>query len=114
MFGDPQGMAFFLPNGRLGATSELLVRKALNHAINKDAIIKTVYYNVHTPAYSPLAASSFGFNPNLKDLYPYDVNKAKQLLEQAGWTVGIGGVRQKGGQEMALSCVTSFRTTAES
>lgn len=111
---EPQGTSWFIRlNTRVAPTSDILVRRALNHAINKDAIIKTVYYGVHTPAYGPVTSSTFGFNPNLKDMYPYDVNRAKQLLDQAGWTAGPGGVRQKSGQEMVLTYHTSFRTTAE-
>jgi peptide/nickel transport system substrate-binding protein len=114
VIGEPQGLTWMiLLNTRLAPTNDPLVRKALNHAINKEEIIKTVYFSVHTPAYSPLSASSFGHNPELKDMYPHDLNRARQLLDQAGWTMGPSGVRQKGGQDLALSYVSTFKDVGE-
>ena len=111
---EPQGQAYVIRlNTKLAPTNEVLVRRALNHAINKEEIIKTVYFNVHVPAYSTLSTSTFGYDAKLKELYPYDVNRAKQLLDQAGWTVGPSGVRQKGGQELALSYISTFKDVAE-
>ncbi|MGH2587362.1 MAG: ABC transporter substrate-binding protein [Dehalococcoidia bacterium] len=111
---EPQGLSWLLRlNTRVPPTNDVRVRQALNYAINKQAIIKTVYYDVHKPASSPLSSSSFGYNPNLQEMYPHDPNRAKQLLDQAGWTAGSGGTRAKDGQELTLSYHTTFRSTAE-
>ena len=34
--------------------------------------------------------------------YPFDQNKAKQLLDEAGWKAGADGIREKGGQKLSL------------
>jgi peptide/nickel transport system substrate-binding protein len=59
------------------------VRQAINHAINRDAIVKTVFLGVGTPAY--------GYLPPLlpealedKEAHKYDVALAKKLLQESG------------------------------
>ncbi len=59
------------------------VRKALNKAINKQAIIDAVFQDAGTVAVAPLPPTSWGFNPNLVD-HPYDPEAAKAELEAAG------------------------------
>lgn len=61
-----------------------LVRQALAHAIDRDAIIKTVYFGLATPVQSPI----FNKRPEYDSTIPiikYDIEKAKALLKQAGW-----------------------------
>lgn len=60
------------------------VRKALNYAVNKDLIIKNVLFNAAVPMDAPMASSLFGYCK--VGSYPYDPNKAKQLLAAAGAT----------------------------
>ena len=73
-------------------TDDLRVRQALNYAIDKDAIIKSILQGYASPIASMQSSKSFGYNPNLKS-YPYDPAKAKALLTAAGvkpgTTIGI-------------------------
>jgi len=110
----PQGTSYLLYlNTRRPPTDDINVRKAIEHAIDKDAIIKTVYFGIHQAAFSPITSSTFGWDSSLKSLYPHDNAKAGQLLDQAGWTMGPSGVRQKSGQELLLSMLTSFKDLPE-
>ncbi|MBP7000290.1 ABC transporter substrate-binding protein [Amaricoccus sp.] len=59
------------------------VRKALNMAINKHAIIEAVFQGVGTAAVAPLPPTSWGFNDALTD-DPYDPEASKAALEAAG------------------------------
>jgi dipeptide transport system substrate-binding protein len=59
------------------------VRKALNKAINKQAIIDAVFQGTAIPAVAPLPPTSWGFNANLTD-DPYDPEAAEAELEAAG------------------------------
>ncbi|MCA1553949.1 MAG: ABC transporter substrate-binding protein, partial [Chloroflexi bacterium] len=83
-------------------TDDVKVRQAINYAIDKDAIVNTIYKGTGAKAIAPLTAAMLD-DPSLRAYYPYDVNKAKQLLEQAGWnTLGSDGIRTKGGQRLEI------------
>ena len=59
------------------------VRLALTHAIDKAAIIKDVYLGSGQPAKNLIPPTMWSYNSNIKD-WPYDVEKAKALLKEAG------------------------------
>ncbi|SFP61667.1 ABC transporter substrate-binding protein [Tranquillimonas alkanivorans] len=59
------------------------VRKALNMAIDKQAIIDVVFQGAGTAAKNPLPPTIWGYNEQIKD-DPYDPDQARQLLEEAG------------------------------
>ncbi len=67
-----------------------LVRQALNHAVDKQAIIDAVYFGIGKPSYGPMSQVIFGFDPALKkEPYPFDPKKAKELLTKAGFPNGF-------------------------
>ena len=61
------------------------VRQALNYAVDKDAINKSLSrsHGLAVPMTSPLPEAQWGFDPSLKG-YSYDPDKAKSLLAEAG------------------------------
>jgi peptide/nickel transport system substrate-binding protein len=65
-----------------------LVRQALNHAVDKQAIIDAFYGGKAEVAKNPLPPSVEGYNDAIKD-YPFDLEKAKQLLAEAGYPDGF-------------------------
>ncbi|MBI5879741.1 MAG: hypothetical protein HZB53_19015 [Chloroflexi bacterium] len=96
-------------NVTLPPTDDLKVRQAINYGVDKDAIVNSIYKGIGTKAYAPLTMAMLD-DPALRAFYPYDVNKAKQLLDQAGWnTVGADGIRTKGGKrlEVVLNSIDS-------
>ncbi|UBV44686.1 ABC transporter substrate-binding protein (plasmid) [Deinococcus taeanensis] len=66
-----------------GPTSDVRVRRALNHAVDTNAIIKSILQGYASPIASLQSSQSFGYDPALKS-YPYDPVKAKALLAEAG------------------------------
>ncbi|SAL30802.1 ABC transporter [Caballeronia cordobensis] len=64
------------------------VRRALDMAIDKQAIIKTVYEGAATVATNPMPPSQWSYNKALKDA-PHDPAKAKELLKEAGFPNGF-------------------------
>ncbi|MBF9233622.1 ABC transporter substrate-binding protein [Microvirga alba] len=70
-------------NTRDGITKDLNVRKALNMAVDREAIIKAVLLGHAKPIASFQSELSFGYDPNLKPV-PFDLAKAKQMLQAAG------------------------------
>ena len=59
------------------------VRKALNMAINKQAIVDAVYQGMGQVAKNPIPPNMWGYNDKVVD-FPYDPEAAKKLLDQAG------------------------------
>jgi peptide/nickel transport system substrate-binding protein len=63
------------------------VRQALNHVVDKKAIIKAFYSDLAIPAINPMPPSILGYNDKVQD-YPYDLEKAKALMAEAGYPNG--------------------------
>ncbi|HEV7252902.1 MAG TPA: ABC transporter substrate-binding protein [Mesorhizobium sp.] len=61
------------------------VRKALNMAINKQAIVDAVFQGQATPAKAPIPPTMWSYNDQLQD-DPYDPDAARKMLEEAGVT----------------------------
>ena len=74
-------------NTKNGITKDVNVRKALIMGVDREAIIKAVLLGHAKPIASFQADLSFGHDPNLKPL-PFDLAKAKQMLQQAGVHAG--------------------------
>jgi peptide/nickel transport system substrate-binding protein len=77
-----------LKDGTKNPLNDVRVRQALNYATDKQALIQVVAYGTGTPEQSFMPMSTplaYGTGP----LYPYDPNKAKQLLAEAGWDKGF-------------------------
>ena len=64
------------------------VRQALNYAVDKDAINKTLYQGLAVQLTAPLPSSQWGWDDSLKG-YGYDPEKAKKLLADAGYPNGF-------------------------
>ncbi|WP_245711073.1 ABC transporter substrate-binding protein [Thorsellia anophelis] len=62
---------------------DLRVRKALTYAVNKAAIIDAVYQGAGQSAKNLIPPTMWGYNDDIVD-HPYDVEKAKALLAEAG------------------------------
>jgi dipeptide transport system substrate-binding protein len=64
------------------------VRQAINYAVNKAAILEAVYPGVGVAAKNPIPPTLWSYNDDVKD-YPYDPEKAKKLLADAGLANGF-------------------------
>ncbi len=100
------GMPYsIMVNAKRPPTDDLKVRQALQYASDQNAIIEALYSGVYKPAHNIFLPTTIGYDPSLDGMYRYDPNRAKALLEEAGWRVGAGGVRQKDGQPFRLRFV---------
>ncbi|MCR4401247.1 MAG: ABC transporter substrate-binding protein [Firmicutes bacterium] len=66
--------------------NDVRVRRAMNYAVNWDRILKTIYGGTGKRLATAFLPSGFGFDPDLRP-YPYDPEKAKALLREAGYSV---------------------------
>lgn len=69
-------------------TENKLVRQAMNYAVDIDAIINALFGGFATPATGLITEFNLGFDPDL-DPYPYDPEKAMELLAEAGYPDGF-------------------------
>jgi hypothetical protein len=83
--------------------SDLAVRQAIAYGTDRQRMIDETY--VHAPVWdSYLAFYQWAYNPDVAT-YAYDPLTAAQVLDDAGWTVGTGGIREKDGQPLSFSYV---------
>ncbi|MFW5843510.1 MAG: ABC transporter substrate-binding protein [Spirochaetota bacterium] len=64
------------------------VRRAMNYAINRDEIIEGVYGNAGQVAKNPIPPTMWSYNDDI-DPYPYDPERARELLAEAGFPDGF-------------------------
>ena len=82
---------------------DVRLRKALQYATDRETISKSIFLGIEDPAYtlfsSEVPYADIGLTP-----YEYNLEKAKELLNEAGW-VEVNGqsYRQKDGQELAFT-----------
>ncbi len=53
-------------------------------------------------AYGPWSRIRSGYEKSVESMYPYDLAKAKALLDEAGWKPGADGIRVKDGKRLSL------------
>lgn len=88
--------------------SDKQVRQALAYAINKEDIVKGVRLGLGSPATGPYPPHYWAYNPNART-YPYDPEKAKAMLHEAGWADTNGdGILDKDGRPFQFTIITNL------
>ena len=93
-------MRYVTLNTNYEPLSDVKVRQALNHALNQDEYVKVMYSGAATPATSVLPEMVPGYKAQTP--YEYDLEKAKSLLEEAGYADGF---------EVSVICDNSTQET---
>lgn len=86
--------------------SDIRVRKALSMAIDRDLLVEVGYGQAGRPTCNIVPAPQIYASDNV-DCMTQDIEGAKALLEEAGWTVGGDGVRTKDGMRLSILYQTS-------
>lgn len=100
---DAAAFWFYMTNldaAHTGLFSDVRVRQALYYGIDRKLLLDTVYlgYAKLADSYAQVPASP-GYAPDqMKIVYSLNVEKVKQLLDEAGWTAGADGKRVKDGK----------------
>ena len=71
------------------ALGDVRVRQAINYAFDRTAFAEQVFDGEGTATDQMFSADSAAYDPSLEDAYPYDVDKAKALLAEAGYADGF-------------------------
>jgi peptide/nickel transport system substrate-binding protein len=81
--------------------SDVRVRQALAHGLDKALVTETVMGDIVEPLDAVLPPSHWAHNSEVTR-YPFDQEQAAELLDQAGWMLGSDGMRSKDGQALEL------------
>ena len=87
--------------------ADLRVRQALLHGTNTAEVVQTLFSANYPQATSVIAKSAAGY-VDLSSELKFDPQQSQRLLDEAGWTVGANGLRQKDGQELVLTAYESL------
>ena len=99
---------------QLHPTDDVNVRRALTHAINKEQIIDDIFMGQGSKNWVPLSENIFGWaGDTVRDEvgYEYDVDRANELLEEAGWEMN-GNFREQDGETLTLDMVAENAPSA--
>ena len=119
-------MQYFIYNCAAGPTADPAVRQALTYAIDRQSFVDSYYsfskgsaaVKKTQPGFVPVLMAN-PISSELGDIvtgkekddnmtyYDYDIEKAKQILDDAGWTVGADGKREKDGQKLTIRMVST-------
>jgi peptide/nickel transport system substrate-binding protein len=80
---------------------DVRVRRAVLMAIDRDALARALFGGEGEAALSPIPPALAEHSPDVRPI-PHDPAGAARLLDEAGWSVGPGGTRQRGGQPLRL------------
>jgi peptide/nickel transport system substrate-binding protein len=101
-------------NGAKGPLADPTLRKAVGTAINRELIAESANKPVGVPAVTQgsyiFMPGQKGYHDNVGDAIGYDPDAAKELLEEAGYTEGDGGVREKDGEKLVLTMTIPAET----
>jgi len=83
------------------------VRRALIHGLDREALNGTLFGGKQPVAQTSVSPLDWVYDPDVPN-YDFDPERAKALLEEAGWTPGSGGVRQNAnGERLTLELMTT-------
>lgn len=88
--GDFQGLFLIDRKGQsIPALGDVRVRQAINYAIDGDALLKVAAYGEGTPTTQIFSPGTPAYDDALDDAYPFDPDKARELLAEAGYADGF-------------------------
>lgn len=90
--------------------TDIKVREATALAINQKDIVTTLYGGVGAPAKNFLISTLLESKVDPKFDVVYNPEKAKKLLDEAGWKVGPDGIRVKNGTPLQVKLWTQNGT----
>ena len=82
--------------------SDANVRRAIAYALDRPAMVRSVIGDENLAAHSVIGPGHWAYNDAL-ETYPYNVDMANQMLDEAGWVREGDGVRTKDGVEFSFT-----------
>jgi peptide/nickel transport system substrate-binding protein len=99
-----------LGNKKLGF-DDVKVRQAISAAIDRQALVDSIYLGHAAATYGPVPPGFKWYNPAVEAMNAYDPAKAAQLLDEAGWVAGPDGTRAKNGTRLSFTTIQMAEST---
>lgn len=109
---DPTSTRHIVLNTTNDILNDTLVRQALQHATNREAISEGIFYGLEELA-NTLYATTVPYCDIDLEPYEYSADTASAMLEEAGWTMGSDGVREKDGKKLELDLLYNSDSVTE-
>ncbi len=99
------GYTFMCFNTLKPTLEDVRVRQALMYALDREAFIEVQYgADLASVGMAPISPASWAFpDPSELNPYKFDMAKAAQLMDEAGWLMESDGFRYKDGQKFSVS-----------
>jgi len=97
------GYGYVAFNHKKEILSDVKVRQALTYGLNRAEIVEGYYGPYADVINIPESKVSWAYTEDGINTYDFDLEKAKSLLEEAGWKVGADGIREKDGKKLKLN-----------
>ena len=109
---DPPSTRHIVMNTTREILGDPAVRKALQHATDRQTISDGIFYGLEQPADTLYATTVPYCNVGLKP-YEYSTETAAQILDEAGWVLGSDKMRAKDGKQLALDLLYNSDSVTE-
>jgi peptide/nickel transport system substrate-binding protein len=113
-----QGMKYLGFNNQKEIFKDVRIKQAIAMAVDREPIIQVALSGFAKPIYGPLPPTIPGYSEKIenmaKDMYGYNVDKAKQLLGEAGYTDSNGdSIADKDGKPLSFELLLSDDPTLQ-
>lgn len=109
---EPTSTRHILMNTKNAILTDVSIRKALQHATDKNQISSGIFYGLEKPA-DTLYAKTVPYCDVDLQAYNYDAQKAAELLEKSGWLMEASGYRNKAGKLLELTLLYNISSVTE-
>ncbi|MGN8771978.1 ABC transporter substrate-binding protein [Paenibacillus barengoltzii] len=103
------GYGYIAFNHNLPKFQDVRVRQALVYGLNRKEIVAGIYGPYADVINIPQSSVSWSYTTENIETYDFDLEKAKQLLAEAGWKLNDKGIREKDGEVFKIN----FSATAD-
>ena len=104
--------SFFGYNVRNPLLADKRVRKAFTYAVNRQEMLDSFFNGQGTIISGPFAPGSWAYNLDVQPV-PFDAEKAKAILQEAGFSRGSDGIMEKDGKKLVLSLKVPIEKESE-
>lgn len=97
--------AVMMINTTVEPFTDINVRKAFIQSVDRETLVNVANFGATEVAYGPLFRTTPYYTTDVESYYPFDLDEAGALLDEAGWSMGSDGIREKDGQKLAFTWV---------